>query len=108
MINKKSRLSTIERKYCSCLAKVREQIPNPYGICTNSVYKTRGKKRTKIVNCFGNYDFSKFSKNQLLKYKSNITNKKKKGIINRALKKLDYGISKKLISELKKKLYSKK
>ena len=39
MFKKNSKLSKVERKYCSCLVKVRsKRIKNPYGICTNSVY----------------------------------------------------------------------
>ena len=45
MIKKKSKLLEIEKKYCSCLSKVRSnlldkrsnKIINPYGICTKSV-----------------------------------------------------------------------
>ena len=86
MIKKSSKLPFIERKYCSCLAKVREQILNPYGICTKSVYSTRGKKRTKQVKCFNKYDFKKFSRKQLLSYKKSTKNKKKHKIINKYLK----------------------
>lgn len=53
---KKSKLSSIEKRYCSCLIKVRSRkIKNPYGICTSSVYNKQNKKRTKIVKCGKNY-----------------------------------------------------
>ena len=86
MIKKKSKLAFIERKYCSCLIKVGENILNPFGICTKSVYSTRGKKRTKQVKCFNNYDFKKFSRKQLLAYRKSTKNKKKHKIINKYLK----------------------
>ena len=93
MIKKSSKLSTIERKYCSCLAKVRPKISggNPYGICTNSVYGSRSIKRTKTVSCLPNYQLNKMSKKQLVAYsiekKINIKNKTKKQLI-RLLNKL--------------------
>ena len=93
MIKKSSKLSTIERKYCSCLAKVRPKISsgNPYGICTNSVYGSRSIKRTKTVSCLSNYQLNKMSKKQLVAYsiekKINIKNKTKKQLI-RLLNKL--------------------
>ena len=86
MIKKSSKLNLIERKFCSCLIKVGENILNPFGICTKSVYSTRGKKRTKQVKCFNNYDFKKFSRKQLLAYKKSTKNKKKHKIINKYLK----------------------
>ena len=86
MINKSSKLPFIERKFCSCLIKVGENILNPFGICTKSVYSTRGKKRTKQVKCFRSYDFKKFSRKQLLAYKKNNKNKKKHKVINKYLK----------------------
>lgn len=87
MIKKKSKLSIVERKYCSCLAKVRPKIKNgnPYGICTNSVYGSRSLKRTKRVSCLPNYQLSKMSKKQLLAYtiekKLPYKNKSKKQLI---------------------------
>tara|TARA_B100000161_G_C33528401_1_gene404722 strand:- start:1047 stop:1343 length:297 start_codon:yes stop_codon:yes gene_type:complete len=86
MIKKSSKLPFIERKFCSCLIKVGENILNPFGICTNSVYSTRGKKRTKQVKCFSNYDFKKFSRKQLLAYKKSTKNKKKHKVIDKYLK----------------------
>ena len=85
MFNKKAKLSKVERKYCSCLAKVRSKIQNPYGICTNSVYGSRLLKRTKRVSCLPNYQLSKLSKKQLSAYsvekKLPIKNKTKKQLI---------------------------
>lgn len=90
MFTKKAKLSKVERKYCSCLAKVRPKIGNPYGnpygICTNSVYGSRSLKRTKRVSCLPNYQLSKLSKKQLQAYsiekKLPIKNKTKKQLIN--------------------------
>ena len=66
MIKNKAKLSTIQRKYCSCVVKVRgKTLSNPYGICTKSVYHSRNKKRTKQVGCLKNLDIKKLSKNQL-------------------------------------------
>lgn len=89
MIKKNSKLSKVERKYCSCLAKVRPKIRtqygNPYGICTNSVYGSRLLKRTKRVSCLPNYQLNKLSKKQLEAYskekKLPTKNKTKKQLI---------------------------
>ena len=95
MIKKKAKLSTIQRKYCSCVVKVRgKTLSNPYGICTKSVYHSRSKKRTKKVSCLKNLDIKKLSKNQLkgvviekkIKTKNNIKKKKLISIINKYLK----------------------
>ena len=62
-------LSPIEQKYCSCLMKVRsKKIPNPYGICTDAVYKSRNKTRDKVVMCSENYNFEKYTLKQLKDY----------------------------------------
>ena len=46
MFKKNNKLSNVERKFCSCLVKVRsKKIKNPYGICTSSVYGSRKIKR---------------------------------------------------------------
>ena len=73
MIKKKSKLSSIEQKYCRCLVKVRgkskklkkNQVINPYGICTNSVYILKGLKRNKNIECLKNIDFNKLTFNQI-------------------------------------------
>ena len=82
-ISKKSKLNLIDRKYCSCLQKVRtseykknpneykktkkllrnkKPVPlgnvyNEYAVCNKSVYHSRGLKRDAMVNCAQNYDF---------------------------------------------------
>ena len=69
-------LTKIEQKYCACLLNVRNKSHNkysPYGICTNSVYGSRGLTRTKQVGCEYNYDYSKLSTNSL----KNLGNEKK-------------------------------
>ena len=45
---KSAKLSGIERKYCSCLVKVRSGSIKPYGICTRSVYGSRKLKEQKL------------------------------------------------------------
>tara|TARA_B110000285_G_C14734154_1_gene427817 strand:+ start:248 stop:562 length:315 start_codon:yes stop_codon:yes gene_type:complete len=71
MIKTKSKLNYIERKYCSCLVKVRgkslkkNKIQNPYGICTKSVYSSRKKTMKYRPSCLKNYDFNKLSYAQL-------------------------------------------
>ena len=94
---KTKKLSFVEKKYCSCLMKVRNTKFNPYGICTNSVYNLQGLKRNKVVECGKYYDFSnytvpmlkfflnekkvkgksKMNKKQLLNLLKNYQNKKK-------------------------------
>ena len=65
MIKRKSKLSVIEKKYCSCIVKVRgKKIQNPYAICTHSVYSSRGKKRSK-VKCLNSINLKKLNKDQL-------------------------------------------
>jgi hypothetical protein len=96
-IFKTKNLSFVEKKYCSCLMKVRNTKFNPYGICTNSVYNLQGLKRNKVVECGKYYDFSnytipmlkfflkekkvkgisKMNKKQLLNLLKNYQNKKK-------------------------------
>ena len=109
---KTEKLTEIEKKYCSCLMKVLNNIsiPNtrkvknnkntkrkigPYGICTKSVYGSRNIVRDKVVNCKEYYDFSKYPVKLLKKYAKL---KKFKGV--------DKLIKKELISILKK--YSQK
>ena len=71
--------SNLEKKYCSCLMKVRGRdyklykrnfkLPvNPHGICTNTLYNRRGLKRTKLVKCSKLYMFSKYLKKYLVAY----------------------------------------
>ena len=69
LIKKKSNLLKIEERYCRCLIKVRsKKIKSPYAICTNSVYNLQNKKRNKIIDCSSNYNYTNFSKNQLINY----------------------------------------
>ena len=95
MIKKKAKLSKIQRKYCSCVVKVRgKTLSNPYGICTKSIYHSRNKKRTKKVGCLKNLDIKKLTKNQLkgifiekeIKTKSKTNKKKLISILNKYLK----------------------
>ena len=66
MFKTKSKLSRVDRKYCSCLVKVRsKKIPNPYGICTKSVYGSRNIKRKRVVGCSKYYNLNKLKKEQL-------------------------------------------
>lgn len=93
MIKKKSKLLEIEKKYCSCLIKVRSnlldkmsnKIINPYGICTKSVYGSKNKKRDKVIRCLNNYDFNKMTRNQLKGYalEKKIRFKSKKDLIKK-------------------------
>ena len=68
--NKKAPMNLRERKYCSCLVKVRgkyryqKPFQAPYGICTKSVYWTREQERG-LVDCLDNYNFNKFTRIQL-------------------------------------------
>ena len=95
MFNKKSNLTKVERKYCSCLVKVRsKKIKNPYGICTNSIYGSRNIKRKKVVNCSSNYKLKNLKKNQL-----RLLAHEKKIILNNKEKKQD------IIDKLSLKLY---
>jgi len=71
LFKKYSKLSDIEKRYCRCLVKVKDN--NPYGICTSSVYNKQGFRRNKIVKCSANYNFKNFSYNLLKSY----ANKKK-------------------------------
>ena len=58
---KTKKLTPREKRYCSCLMKVRGRgIDNPYGICTSSVYTKQGIIRDKIIKCTPNYDLSKY------------------------------------------------
>ena len=64
-----SNLQIVEKKYCSCLMKVRsKKNPNPYGICTDAVYGSRGLVRDKVVECSEEYNFSKYNLKMLKLY----------------------------------------
>ena len=91
---KSAKLSGIERKYCSCLVKVRSGSIKPYGICTRSVYGSRKIKRTKTVKCSKGYKLPSLKKSQLVDLA-----KEKKLRVNNKMKKSQ------VISMLKEKLY---
>ena len=60
---KKSNLTKREKKYCSCLMKVRATLKksnprSPYAICTTSLYNAQNLKRTKRIDCSKNYNFN--------------------------------------------------
>jgi len=62
-------LDKVEKKYCSCLMKVRsKKVNNPYGICTNSVYGSRNSVRDRVINCSKHYDFKKYNLKTLKLY----------------------------------------
>ena len=72
-IKKKSNLTKREKKYCSCLMKVRATLKksnprSPYAICTTSLYNAQNLKRTKRVNCSKNYKFNVYNLNHLRQY----------------------------------------
>lgn len=46
-----NKMNLVTKKFCSCLTKVGRKVENPYGICTKSVYSTRGLKRKGRVSC---------------------------------------------------------
>jgi hypothetical protein len=64
-------LNGIQRRYCSCLISVRHKYkskkkgPNPYAICTNSVYGSKGLTRKKAVGCEFGYNYNKMDKESL-------------------------------------------
>ena len=70
-IKTKSNLTKREKKYCSCLMKVRATLKksnprSPYAICTTSLYNAQNLKRTKRVNCSKNYKFNVYNLNARL------------------------------------------
>lgn len=77
IVLKTKKLNPREKRYCSCLMKVRQQkIKNPYAICTSSVYNKQGLKRDKLIKCSKYYDLSKYPLRILRPYA------KEKGIKN--------------------------
>ena len=66
MFKKNSKLNTIQRKYCSCLVKVRSKKNTPYGICTSSVYGSRKLKRRDNIKCSKTYKLPTLTKKQLI------------------------------------------
>ena len=67
-LKKQTVLSRREQKYCRCLIHVRSRKLSPYGICTNSVYNLQNKKRRRVIPCSKNYDFSRFTAEELRLY----------------------------------------
>ena len=83
---KTKKLSSREKKYCSCLMKVRsKRIQNPYGICTSSVYGKGDKIRNKVIECTPHYNFKKYPLKYLKLYAKE---KKIKGFSRMSKKKL--------------------
>ena len=58
----------LKKKYCKCLLAVRAKNQNPYGICTKSVYGSRGLKRTKRISCIKSINLKSLSYKQLTAY----------------------------------------
>lgn len=89
IFKKRANLTKRERKYCSCLLKVRDKsLVNPYAVCTSSIYSQQGKRRNKTVNCDINYKYEKIPMSQLRSLakerKVSIYNKNKKGLTKKA------------------------
>lgn len=74
IVRNTSRLSKLQRKYCSCLIAVRSKKLSPYPICFKSLAKSKNlhktkKKRSKFYNilkphssnCILNYDYDNLS-----------------------------------------------
>ena len=62
IFRKRAPLTKRERKYCSCLLKVRDKTQtkaNPYAVCTSSIYSQQGVRRQKTVDCDTNYEYEK-------------------------------------------------
>lgn len=85
-------LSKIERRYCSCIMMVlgdkkqkqaRKENPQltPFGLCTHSVYNSKGLKRTTNPECGPYYKFEKYPIESLREYakqrKINVTKNNK-------------------------------
>ena len=94
MFKKNSNLSTVQRKYCSCLLKVRSKKNSPYGICTKSVYGSRNLKRNKTIKCSKTYKLTNLTKKQLYNLakekKVKVNKNTKRGTIMRLLRKKIY------------------
>lgn len=55
-----SNLNLLNKKYCSCLMKVRKTQPNPYGICTNAIYKSKKSIKNRPMDCVKHYNFETY------------------------------------------------
>ena len=97
-IKNTSKLTEREKKYCSCLMKVRVTLKKrnprtPYAICTNSLYNAQNLKRTKRVDCSKYYKFNKiklenlrlFAKEKKIKISEKGKMLNKKQLINRLI-----------------------
>ena len=61
LVIKTKKLTPREKRYCSCLMKVRGKgIDNPYGICTSAVYINQGEVKDKMIPCTIHYDLKKY------------------------------------------------
>ena len=98
-IKNTSKLSKREKKYCSCLMKVRATLKKrnpraPYAICTNSLYNAQNLKRTKRIDCSKFYEFNniklknlrEFAREKKIKITENGKLVNKKQLINRILR----------------------
>ena len=134
-IKKDARLKLIDRKYCSCLQKVRTSqykkhpsaykkskklaqkniinstlpVYSEYAICNRSVYHTRGLSRDYLVNCSDNYNFNDMPHFALQSYAID-KNMKLTGKTGRMLtkKQLLAAIKRKVKAEASKRLKTKK
>ncbi len=62
LVLKTKKLNPREKRYCSCLMKVRskDKVGNPYAICTSAVYDKQGFTRDKVIKCSKHYDLSRY------------------------------------------------
>ena len=61
LVLRTKKLAPIEKRYCSCLMKVRGRgIKNPYGICTAAVYTKQGETRDEMIQCTIHYDLARY------------------------------------------------
>ena len=61
LVLKTKKLTPREKRYCSCLMKVRsKKVRNPYGICTAAGYNKQGLVRDKQITCSKYYDLSRY------------------------------------------------
>lgn len=61
LVLRTKKLNPREKRYCSCLMKVRGKgIDNPYGICTSAVFINQGFTKNKMIPCTIHYDLKKY------------------------------------------------
>ena len=69
IVKNTKKINNRERKYCSCIAKVRtKKNLNPYAICTNSLYNRQNLIRSKLINCSKYYNFDRMNYQMLKAY----------------------------------------